>query len=383
VQQNHIFSNVYLASRSLEKCLDIQQRVHGSLEIDILDAGKPEEVLQAIEKCHAEIVINAALPYQNLCIMEACLKAGVHYIDTAVSETPEENCCRPDDVCWYGRQWRYKERFKEKGLTAILGAGSDPGMVNVFCAYAAKHVFDEILTIDILDVNAGDHGFPFATNFNTEINLREVQNPAFFWADGNWQKADPLSVSMEYVFPEIGPNTVYLMDHDEIHSLNQCFSEARHIKFWMGFDQGYIKHIERLREIGLLSVEPVGMIAEDGTQVQVVPVKMLNKLLPDPAYLGEDYRGKVCIGCLISGKKRGETKRIFIYNICDHQEAFSETGTQAIYYAAGIPTVVTASLLAEGPWRKPGVFNLEQFDPDPFLKKLSDFGLDWHVREEK
>jgi len=382
VQQAKKFAAVFLASRTLEKCRRIQQAAGGPLGIDAVNADHAEEVRKLIRKRRADIVINAALPYQNLTIMEACLAEGTHYIDTAVPEIPAATWYGPDDTFWYGLQWDFHERFKEKGLTGVLGIGSDPGMVNVFCAYAAKHLFDDILTIDIMDINAGEHGFPFATNFNPEINLREVQNPAYFWEHGRWRQAEPLTVSMEFSFPEIGQQRLYLMDHDELHSLNKNFPSADYIRFWMGFSPRYVSYFNKLKNIGMLSVDPLEVEMMDGSRKPVSPLKVLKALLPDPASLGKRYTGKVCIGCLVRGNKGGKERQVFIYNISSHWAAYQQTGTQAISYAAGVPPVAAALLLAEGKWRLPGIYNVEQLDPDPFLKHMPQLGMTWNIREE-
>jgi saccharopine dehydrogenase (NAD+, L-lysine-forming) len=381
VQQGRNFEAICLASRTLEKCRRVRKAVGTALAVDAVNADHAEEVGKLIRKRRADIVINTALPYQNLPIMEACLAEGAHYLDTAVPEIPAATWYDPDDTFWYGLQWDYHERFRQKGLTAVLSIGSDPGLVNVFCAYAAKHFFDEILTIDIMDINAGEHGFPFATNFNPEINLREVQNPACFWEHGRWRQAAPLAVSMEFSFPEIGQQRLYLMDHDEIHSLYKKFPAAGHIKFWMGFTPRYVSYFNNLRDIGMLSVDPVDVEMTDGSHVPISPLKVLKALLPDPASLGKRYTGKICIGCLVSGKRGKQVRRVFIYNISSHWAAYQQTGTQAITYAAGIPPVAAALLLAEGEWRLPGVHNVEQLDPDPFLDRIPQLGMDWHIRE--
>jgi saccharopine dehydrogenase (NAD+, L-lysine-forming) len=381
VEQGEKFESVCLASRSIEKCRQVRKALGSVLAVEVVDGDRPEEVVKLIKKRRANIVINTALPYQNLPIMEACLAAGVHYIDTAVPELPAVNWYDPDDNYWYGRQWEYHERFRQKGLTGVLGIGSDPGLVNVFCSFAAKYLFDEIRTIDIMDVNAGEHGYPFATNFNPEISLREVQNPAHYWEHGEWRRVAPLTVSMDFSFPEVGRKRLYLMDHDEIHSLYRNFSGAEYIKFWMGFTPQYISHFETLKSIGMLSVDPVEVEMTDGSTAKVVPLKLLKALLPDPASLGERYTGKICIGCLISGRKAGQDRRIFISTLCSHRTSYQQTGTQAIAYAAGVPLVVAALLLAEGKWLQPGIHNAEQLDPDPFLQRLPQLGMTWYIRE--
>jgi saccharopine dehydrogenase (NAD+, L-lysine-forming) len=381
VRQGGKFEAVCLASRTIEKCRRIQKAIGTGLAVDVVNANRVEEVAKLIRRRRADIVINGALPYQNLPIMEACLAAGAHYIDTAVPEIPVATWYDSDDMFWYGLQWEYHDRFRKKGLTGVLGIGSDPGLVNVFCSYAAKHLFDEIRTIDIMDVNAGEHGYPFATNFNPEINLREVQNPVHYWEHGEWRRVAPLSVSMDFSFPEVGKRRLYLMDHDEIHSLYRHFPDAEYIKFWMGFTPQYISYFEILKNIGMLSVDPVEVELTDGSTAKVVPLKLLKALLPDPASLGKRYTGKICLGCLIGGKKRGQERRIFLFTLCSHWAAYQQTGTQAISYAAGVPPVVAALLMAEGKWLQPGIHNAEQLDPDPFLERIEKLGLIWHIRD--
>jgi saccharopine dehydrogenase (NAD+, L-lysine-forming) len=381
VEQGGEFESVCLASRTIGKCRQVREAVGSVLAVDTVNGDHAEEVKQLIRKYRADIVINAALPYQNLPIMEACLAAGAHYIDTAVPEISAATWHDPDDRFWYGRQWEYHDRFREKGLTGVLGIGSDPGLVNVFCSHAAKHLVDEIRTIDIMDVNAGEHGYPFATNFNPEINLREMQNPVHYWEHGEWRQAAPLAVSMDFSFPEVGKQRLYLMDHDEIHSLYRNFPGVEYIKFWMGFTPQYISSFEILKNIGMLSVDPVDVETTDGATAKVAPLKLLQALLPDPASLGEQYTGKICIGCLIDGRKGGQDRRVFVSTLCAHRTAYMRTGTQAISYAAGVPPVVAALLLAEGKWLQPGIYNVEQLDPDPFLHRLPQLGLSWHVRE--
>lgn len=382
-QYDGFFDTICLASRSVEKSCKIQEEIGSSIEVEQLDADDGRETEKLIRKYRADVVINAALPYQNLKIMEACLAKGAHYIDTAVCETADELWHDPHDRYWYGLQWNYRKNFADKGLTAILGIGSDPGIVNVFCSYAEKELFDKILSIDILDVNAGNHGFPFATNFNPEINLRELQNPSYYWEHGKWRKAEAFSTSREFFFPEIGSCTVFSMDHDEIHSLYKHFPEAEHIRFWMGFRPRFIDYFNKLSEIGLLSIDPVEVETEGDGRKKVMPLKFLKEVLPDPASLGKSYRGKVCIGCLIKGRKDGREQAVFIYNLCDHQASFRQTGAQAISFIAGVPPAIAAILLIRGEWRQPGVYNAEQLDPYPFMDLLPQFDLPWDVRQER
>jgi saccharopine dehydrogenase (NAD+, L-lysine-forming) len=298
-----------------------------------------------------------------------------------VPEVPGELWDRTGDEQWYGLQWDMHDDFRRAGLTAIIGIGSDPGMVNVFCAYARQEIFDRIDYIDILDVNAGRHGFPFATNFNPEINLREVQAPAHFWKDGKWRELPALSRGTLYEFPEIGEQPVFIMDHDELHSLRRFFPEARQIRFWMGFGKEYRRHFDVLRNVGMLSHKPVVAETETGETAELVPLKVLKSLLPSPAELAPRYQGKTCIGNLIRGRVDGNRHHVFIYNILDHRDCFEEVGSQAVSYAAGIPPVLAAVLLLDGTWRRDGVYNPEQLPPQPFLESLPEFGMSWAVDE--
>jgi saccharopine dehydrogenase (NAD+, L-lysine-forming) len=381
VKQHEFFESVCLASRTIEECRNIQEALDGGIDITTVDATSVSQVSELIRRRQADIVIHAALPYQNLAIMEGCLAGGAHYIDTAVPEIAETIQSAPDDACWYGKQWALHNRFRKKGLTGVLGIGSDPGLVNVFCAYAAMHIFDEIHTIDILDVNDGRHDYSFATNFSPEINLREVQCPARHWEEGQWQQSDPLTVRLEFDFPAIGRRSLFLMDHDELHSLYKHFPQARHIKFWMGFSPQYISYFRTLEELGLLAMEPIDTMSVDGTKALVVPLRFLAALLPNQKMLGACYEGKVCIGCLISGVRAGCVKRVFIYSLVDHQTSFQETGVQAIAYAGGVPPVAAALLMTGGQWLQPGVFTAEHFDPQPFLGLLPKLGITWHMQE--
>lgn len=381
-QNQAVFKSICLASRSPGRCRRIQKEIGKGLKIETIDASQVAAVAALIRKLGADIVINAALPYQNLAIMEACLAGQAHYVDTAVAEAPAVSWSIPEDRYWYGPQWHYHEQFRQQGLTAVLSIGSDPGMVNVFCAYAAAELFDEIRAIDVMDVNVGESGHPFITNFNPEINLREVQNPAHSWEMGQWQGRDAFSVRRDFNFPEIGPADLFLMDHDELHSLYRHFPQAEYIRFWMGFTPRYRQYFDMLKALGLLSVEPVEVEVRDGSRQHVVPLKLLAALLPDPASQGSGYAGKSCIGCLFKGRKDGRDKEIFIYSTLSHQRACRETGAQAIAFSAGVPPVAAALLLANGEWQRPGVYNAEQLPPTPFLELLPPLGMKWLIREE-
>jgi saccharopine dehydrogenase (NAD+, L-lysine-forming) len=299
--------------------------------------------------------------------MDACLETGVDYLDTANYEPPDEA-----RFC-YKWQWDYHERFKERGLMALLGSGFDPGVTNVFCAYAKKHHFDEIEEIDIIDCNAGDHGQPFATNFNPEINIREVTAKGRYFENGRWVETEPLSVAKEFDFPEgIGPKKIYLMYHEELESITKFIPGVKKARFWMTFSDNYLKHLEVLGNVGMTRIDPVMYNGQP-----IIPLKFLKALLPDPMTLGPLTKGRTCIGCLIKGKKNGRDKTYYVYNICDHEACYAEVGSQAISYTTGVPAMIGAMMVLTGKWRKQGVFNMEQFDPDPFMEKLNLHGLPW------
>jgi saccharopine dehydrogenase (NAD+, L-lysine-forming) len=298
--------------------------------------------------------------------MDACLAAKVHYIDTANYE--------PKDTAKfeYGWQWAYRERFRDAGITAILGCGFDPGVTGVFAAYAQKHHFDEIHTLDILDCNGGDHGYPFATNFNPEINIREVTSKGKYWEDGAWVETEPMEVKREYVFDGVGKKDMYLLYHEELESLAANIKGIRRIRFFMTFGESYLTHLRCLQNVGMTSIEPI-----DFEGKQIIPLQFLKAVLPDPASLGPRTKGKTNIGCIFEGIKDGKTKSYYVYNICDHQQCFAEVGSQAISYTTGVPAMIGAMLLLDGTWKNPGVYNVEEFDPDPFMDALTKWGLPW------
>lgn len=370
LQVPEVFEKIFLASRTVKKCEDIRAQVGGRIEIGQIDADNCEEVVRLIEKVRPKLVINTALPYQDLSIMDACLATGVDYLDTANYEPPDEA-----KFC-YKWQWDYQERFQQKGIMALLGSGFDPGVTNVFCAYAAKHLFDEIHTVDILDANAGEHGQHFATNFNPEINIREVTARGKYWQEGKWLETEPLSVSREFDFPVIGPQKAFLMYHEELESLVRNIKGLKRIRFWMTFSEKYLTHLRVLENVGMTRIDPVEYEGH-----QIVPLKFLKAVLPEPASLGPHTRGKTCIGCLIEGVKEGKPRRLFIYNVCDHQQCYREVKSQAISYTTGVPAMIGALMVLTGTWRGEGVFNMEQFDPDPFMDRLTRHGLPWEVRE--
>lgn len=354
-----------------------------------VNADDVEELIGLLKKEQPKAVLNLALPYQDLTIMEACLACGVDYIDTANYE-PEDT----EDPAWravyerrckeegftayfdYSWQWAYRERFEQAGITALLGSGFDPGVTSVFSAYALKHYFDEIHTIDIMDCNGGDHGYPFATNFNPEINLREVSANGSYWEDGHWVETEPMEIKREYDFAQVGKKDMYLLHHEEIESLAKNIPGIKRIRFFMTFGQSYLTHMKCLENVGMLRTDTVTFEGKE-----IVPIQFLKALLPDPASLGSRTVGKTNIGCIFTGVKDGEEKSVYIYNVCDHQECYRELGSQAISYTTGVPAMIGAMLVMDGTWKKPGVFTVEEFDPDPFMDALNKYGLPWVVEE--
>jgi len=373
-QVPEVFSEIVLASRTLSKCEAIRDsvktRTGREIEVARVDADQVPELVALINRVRPALVLNLALPYQDLTIMEACLECGVDYLDTANYEPPDEARFS------YTWQWPYHDRFRDKGVMALLGSGFDPGVTNVFCAYAAKHYFDEIHYIDILDANAGDHGHPFATNFNPEINIREVTAKGRYWENGQWVETEPLVEKWAFDFPVIGPKNAYLMYHEELESLIKNIKGLKRIRFWMTFSDNYLKHLEVLQNVGMTSIEPVMFEGRE-----IVPLQFLKALLPDPASLGPRTKGKTCIGNIMEGVKDGQPRKIYIYNICDHEECYREVGSQAISYTTGVPAMIGGMMILSGAWKKPGVFNMEQFDPDPFMEQLNLHGLPWEVKE--
>ncbi len=368
-QNPEVFEEICIASRTQSKCDALKEKLDGGrtkIQTAQVDADKTEEVIELIRKFQPEIVINVALPYQDLTIMDACLATGVHYLDTANYE--------PLDTAKfeYKWQWAYRERFEKAGLTAILGCGFDPGVSGIFCAHAMKHHFDEIHTIDILDANGGDHGYPFATNFNPEINIREITANGRYWEKGEFIETEPLEIKREYNFEGIGQKDMYLLYHEELESLANNMKGIQKIRFWMTFGQKYITHLNVLENVGMTSIEP---IMYEGREI--VPLQFLKAILPDPASLGPRTKGKTNIGCIFQGIKDGKPKTYQVYNICDHEECYKEVGSQAISYTTGVPAMIGAMMLLKGLWKKPGVYNVEEFDPDPFMAELNRCGLPW------
>lgn len=373
-QNSEAFEEICIASRTKSKCDALKEKLEGTTKTKIqtaqVDANNVDELIALIEKFNPDVVLNLALPYQDLTIMDACLATKTHYIDTANYE--------PEDTAKfeYKWQWAYREKFKEAGITALLGSGFDPGVTGVFSAYALKHEFDEINYIDILDCNGGDHGYPFATNFNPEINLREVSANGSYWEDGKWIETKPMEIKRVYNFDGVGEKDMYLLHHEEIESLAKNIPNVKRIRFFMTFGQSYLTHMQCLENVGMLSTEPV---MYDGREI--VPIQFLKALLPDPASLGSRTKGKTNIGCIFTGVKDGKEKTIYIYNMCDHQECYKEVGSQAVSYTTGVPAMIGASLVLSGQWKKPGVYNVEEFDPDPYMEALNKFGLPWVVDE--
>ncbi|MGP1449600.1 MAG: saccharopine dehydrogenase family protein [Wolinella sp.] len=369
-----VFSHITLASRTVSKCEDIAKSIKnkgfGEIEIASVDADSVDSLVALIKKVKPEIVLNIALPYQDLTIMEACLKTGVHYLDTANYEHPDLAKFE------YKEQWAFDNRYKNAGIFALLGSGFDPGVTNVFCAYAQKHYFDEIHEIDILDCNAGDHGYPFATNFNPEINLREVSSKGRYWQDGKWIETEPMEIMQAWDYPEVGKKDSYLLYHEELESLVQNIKGLKRIRFFMTFGQSYLTHMRCLENVGMLRIDEV-----DVGGVKVVPIQVLKALLPDPAGLASRTKGKTNIGCYITGIKDGKKRTIYIYNVCDHEACYHEVNAQAISYTTGVPAMIGAKLILEGKWSGKGVFNMEQLDPDPFMEELNKQGLPWKVIE--
>lgn len=369
-QNSEVFQEICIASRTKSKCDALRDKLQGTTTTKIttakVDADNVDELIQLINSYKPDIVMNIALPYQDLTIMDACLATKTHYLDTANYE--------PEDTAKfeYSWQWAYRERFEKAGIMALLGCGFDPGVTGVFSAYAAKHYFDEIHEIDILDCNGGDHGYPFATNFNPEINIREVSAKGSYWENGKWIETEPMEIKREYDFDGVGRKDMYLLHHEELESLGINIKGIQRIRFFMTFGQSYLTHLKCLENVGMTSIEP---IMYEGKEI--VPLQFLKAVLPDPASLGPRTVGKTNIGCIFKGIKDGQEKHYYVYNICDHQECYKEVGSQAISYTTGVPAMIGAMLVMNGTWCKPGVYNVEEFDPDPFMEALNRWGLPW------
>lgn len=369
-QMRDVFDEIWLASRTKQKCDAIASEIPGEIRTAQIDADNSDELAELIRKAAAGIVVNVALPYQDLSVMDACLKAGAHYIDTANYEPP--------DVAHfeYSWQWAYRDKFKNAGLIAVLGSGFDPGVTNMYCAYAQKHLFDEINFVDILDCNAGDHGLPFATNFNPEINIREITANGRYWQDGKWIETKPLQMRCDFDYPEVGVKPSYLLYHEELESLCKNLKGLKRIRFWMTFGDKYLTHLRVLENVGMTSIKPIKIKG-----VEIEPLEFLKAVLPDPASLGPLTKGKTNIGCVFDGMKGGKRRKVYIYNVCVHEDCYAEVKSQAISYTTGVPAASSARLLATGQWKGAGVFNMEELDPDPFLETVSKFGLPFKVEE--
>ncbi len=369
-----VFAEICLASRTKSKCDQIAAELDRPIRTEQVDADNVSETAELIRRIQPDVLINVALPYQDLALMEACLEAGTDYLDTANYEPRDEARFS------YEYQWPYHERFEQNGLMALLGSGFDPGVTNVYCAYAQKHLFDEIHYVDILDANAGDHGLPFATNFNPEINIREITANGRFWEEGQWRETAPLEVHRPFAFPDadVGTREIYLLYHEEMESLVKHIRGLKRIRFWMTFSESYLTHLRVLENVGMTGIEPIDFQGQ-----QVVPLEFLKTLLPDPGSLGPRTKGKTCIGCVFDGIKDGERKQAYIYNVCDHEACYREVKSQAISYTTGVPAMIGAKLMVTNVWRRAGVWNMEQFDPDPFMDDLNQYGLPWDVVDGK
>ncbi len=370
-QASEVFEDIILASRNEEKCRRIAAGISRPIRTAKVDADDVEETVSLLEKEKPDLVINVALPYQDLHVMDACLATGTDYLDTANYEPPDAAHFE------YSWQWAYKERFEAAGITALLGSGFDPGVTNVYLAYAKKHYFDEVTELEIVDVNGGDHGQPFATNFNPEINIREVTAVCRHWEDGRFVETPPMSEKKSFTCPEgVGTYSIYRMYHEELESLVRNFPTLKKAQFWMSFSDNYLKHLEVLQNVGMTRIDPVMYKG-----VPIVPLQFLKAVLPEPASLGPLTKGRTCIGDIVTGTKDGRPKKVYVYNVCDHEEAYKEVGSQAISYTTGVPAMIGALMILTGKWKKPGVFNMEEFDPDPFMDALNRYGLPWVVKE--
>jgi saccharopine dehydrogenase (NAD+, L-lysine-forming) len=367
-RETEVFSDILLASRTKSKCDAIaQSEGNNRIKTAQVDADNVSELVKLIKDFQPEMIINVALPYQDLTIMEACLETGVHYLDTANYE--------PKDVAKfeYKWQWDYKEKFEKAGIMALLGCGFDPGVSGIYTAYALKHHFDEIHYLDIIDCNAGDHGKAFATNFNPEINIREITQKGKYWQDGQWKEIDPMSIHMPIDYPNIGDRESYLLYHEELESLVKNIPTIKRARFWMTFGQAYITHLQVLQNVGMTSIEPINYQG-----MEIVPLQFLKAVLPEPSDLGENYTGETSIGCQIKGIKDGKDQAYYVWNNCKHQDAWSDVKGQGVSYTTGVPAMLGAKMMMTGKWMKPGVYNVEEFDPDPFMNEIGRYGLPWN-----
>ncbi|CCY15714.1 saccharopine dehydrogenase [Prevotella sp. CAG:755] len=367
-QNADVFTDIMIASRTKSKCDAIVKAIgNPAIQTAQVDADDVDQLVRLFESYRPDLVMNLALPYQDLTIMEACLRTGVSYLDTANYEPKDEAHFE------YSWQWAYRERFEQAGLTAILGCGFDPGVTSIFTAYAAKHHFDEIQYLDIVDCNAGDHHKAFATNFNPEINIREITQKGLYWQDGKWVETEPLEIHRPLTYPNIGPRESYLLHHEEIESLVKNYPSIRRARFWMTFGQEYLTHLRVIQNIGMASIKPINY-----NGMEIVPLQFLKAVLPNPQDLGENYDGETSIGCRIRGLKDGKEHTYYVYNNCSHRAAYEETGMQGVSYTTGVPATIGARLFMLGQWKRPGVWNVEEFDPDPFMDELNKQGLPWH-----
>ena len=383
-QNSDVFTDIMIASRTESKCKALAKAIEdkglvpaGSIKTAQVDADNVPELVALFNAYKPDLVMNLALPYQDLTIMEACLQSGVSYLDTANYEPKDEAHFE------YSWQWAFKERFEQAGLTAILGCGFDPGVTSIYTAYAAKHHFDEIQYLDIVDCNAGDHHKAFATNFNPEINIREITQKGLYWEDGKWVETAPLEIHKPLNYPEIGPKESYLLHHEEIESLVKNYPTIKRARFWMTFGEQYLKHLDVIQNIGMSRIDEIEYTAEaaDGSgpvKVKIVPLQFLKAVLPNPQDLGENYEGQTSIGCRIRGLKDGKERTYYVYNNCSHRAAYEETGMQGVSYTTGVPAMIGAMMFMKGIWKRPGVWNVEEFDPDPFMEQLNKQGLPWH-----
>ena len=370
VQNDEVFNEICIASRTKSKCDELKAKLDGKTSTRIstaqVDAKNVDELVKLIENVKPDVVIHLALPYQNLAIMEACLRTKVNYLDTANYESEEI------PQFSYREQWAYNDRFKAANITALLGSGFDPGVTGVFVAYAMKHHFDQIETIDILDCNAGDHGYPFATNFNPEINIREVTDKGCYYENGKIVKTESMEVKRVYNFPQIGKRDMYLIHHEEMESIIKNVPNLKRFRFFMTFGESYLRHLRCLENVGMTSIEPIEFQGH-----KIIPLQFLQAVLPNPASLGSRTKGKTNIGCIFYGTKDGKPKDYYLYNVCDHEECYREVGSQAVAYTTGVPAMIGAAMLMTGKWNLKGVHNIEEFDPDPFMDALNKFGLPW------
>jgi len=370
-QNPDVFTEIMLASRTKSKCdkiaADIKKRFGIEVKTAQVDADNVPELVKLLNEYKPELLINVALPYQDLTIMDACLESGVNYLDTANYEPKDEAHFE------YSWQWAYKDKFEKAGLTAILGCGFDPGVTSIYTAYAAKHHFDEIQYLDIVDCNAGDHHKAFATNFNPEINIREVTQRGKYWENGKWVDTEPHEIHKALNYPEVGPKESYVIYHEELESLVKNYPTIKRARFWMTFGQEYLTHLRVIQNIGMARIDEVEYNGQ-----KIVPIQFLKAVLPDPGELGENYTGQTSIGCRIKGLKDGKETTYYVYNNCSHEAAYKETGAQGVSYTTGVPAMIGAMMFFKGLWRKPGVYNVEEFNPDPFMEQLNIQGLPWH-----